>query len=186
MQPASSGYRMEVRRRKQTLIDRNVRSGMMSAPLGGIRQLGRANRSGHTGGSHGPFAKILSAVCAVSTVPGLGSPRCHLPWRLQAGGAVCNPLRAQFRSQGQGRTLEFVPDTLTVPIVSGNHCKTTNYQFSITNKTQRARTITHDGTPFIKVPPGHKQVFCAWNVGTQIFGVHGTAATLLTVNSTPR
>ena len=81
--------------------------------------------------------------------------------------------------------MEFVPDTLMVPIVSGNHCKTTNYQFSITNETQRARTITDDGTPFIKVPPGHKQVFSAWNVGTQIFGVHGAAATL-TVNSTPR
>ncbi len=131
-------------------------------------------------------AKLLSALCAVSAVAGLGLITMP-PVVVPASSAVPHATHYGPNSNFEDKagTLEFVPDTLTVPIVSGNHCKTTNYQFSITNETRRARTITDDGTPFIKVPPGHKQVFCAWNVGTQIFGVHGAAATL-TVNSTPR
>lgn len=129
-------------------------------------------------------AKFLTLGCATSAIAWLGlslMPVAAAPAGSEKPGATHHGPNANLEKKPG--TLEFIPDTLTVPILSGK-CKTKNYQFSITNTTRTARMITDNGTPFIEVPSGHKQVFCAWDVGTQIFGVEGGAATL-TVNVTP-
>jgi hypothetical protein len=129
--------------------------------------------------------KLLTVVCATSLAAWLGlvtMPFAALP--ASSAGPRATHFGPKAVLENKAGTLTFVPDTLTVPILSVGRCKATNYQFSITNATRTARMITDDGTPFIVVPPGHKQIFCAWDVGTQVFGLPRAAATL-TVNVTP-
>jgi hypothetical protein len=133
----------------------------------------------------GSRVKFLTVVCATSLAACLGMitmPLAAIP--ASAAGSRATHFGPNAVLEKKAGTLIFVPDTLTVPILSAGRCKATNYQFSITNATKTARLITDNGTPFIDVPPGRKQVFCAWDVGTQVFGLP-KAATTLTVNVTP-
>ncbi len=130
-------------------------------------------------------AKLVSTGCAVSAFAVLGlmtMPVGAAPMSVAAPQVIHFGPNVNLKEKDG--TLKFKPATLTAPMAPGN-CRAWDYQFSITNRTSAPKTITDNGAPFIKVPPGHKQIFCVWTVGTQIFGVEGAEATL-TFNSTPR
>jgi hypothetical protein len=76
--------------------------------------------------------------------------------------------------------LKFAPKTLNVTVKPGK-CKTTSYEYSITNKTTASQPVTLDGQTWETLSPSEQIVVCS-GVGQITFAVPGTPATL-TVNS---
>jgi hypothetical protein len=77
--------------------------------------------------------------------------------------------------------LKFVPSTLNVPVKPGKKCKTTSYQFSITNKSGSTQTVLQQGNTWETFAPGEKIDSCNGGPFQWEYTVPGTSAEL-TVN----
>jgi hypothetical protein len=82
-----------------------------------------------------------------------------------------------------GGVLKFKPAKLNLVQGKGK-CKSTNYGFSITNKSGATQAIDDGGSFFFDSAPGQVNYLCS-GAGTSIFTVEGSGATL-TVNVSPK
>ena len=86
---------------------------------------------------------------------------------------------------GKGKKALYVPATLNVTEIKGKTCSTTNYLFSITNKTNVSQEVTDNGSPFVAIAAKAKSYFCQ-GVGTATYGLESDSSATLTVTANPR
>jgi hypothetical protein len=85
----------------------------------------------------------------------------------------------------KGGGVGFKPSVINATVAPGKSCGKTNYEYSITNKTNVSQNLDLDGNPFGTLSPGQVVMLCA-NVGeTQTYTVPGTSATLTVTTSAP-
>ncbi len=121
--------------------------------------------------------KRVLAVASISAVGVLGASA------IPAGATNIGP---NVNLKEKSGVLKFSPKTLNLVQGKGKKCKSTNYSFSVTNKTSSTETIDDGGTPFIvNLAAGSEAIVCQ-GVGTATYTVDGdtTGATLtVTVSS---
>jgi hypothetical protein len=59
-------------------------------------------------------------------------------------------------------------------------CNSSSADLSIKNRTNRMKSVTLDGAPFVSVAPDSSQMMCFWGSGTRtiVLGIAGFASTL--------
>lgn len=109
-------------------------------------------------------ALALTSMIAIPVVVGIGASAGAIPQNVNLSGS--------------GRRLSFSPTSITVPIVTGSNCTTSNYSFSITNTTavaeqlqvKKGRKFVNQGSP---TPAGTEQPFCISSALSVVFSVKG-------------
>lgn len=128
---------------------------------------------------------LVGAVVAVPTVLGVSvgyataAPTPNV--RFGVVHAINGTIGPNSNLKLKNSALKFAPSQFNLTETSGKKCKTTNYEFSITNKSGSSQSIDLNGSPWQTLASGSETFVCS-GPGEIQFTVPGTPATL-TVNT---
>jgi hypothetical protein len=125
------------------------------------------------------YVLMIKKVLAIGALGSIG----FLGMTAIPAGAATN-IGPNVNLKDKAGVIKFAPKTLNLTLSKGKKCKSTNFAFSITNKSGATQNIDFDGNPFFTSAPGQVNDICV-GVGTSTYSAEGTGATL-TINMAPR